>query len=105
MFTPFGHNVWKLDRLGRSLLDMVGRSETLKASNIGLKVLTGAGAAIDTTTPERQPFFGMFAVMAEFERELIRKMPSRCSAQRCSMANRRPLGLRRKRTPDRDRRR
>lgn len=64
---------WKLDRLGRSLLDLVGLSETLKARDIGLKVLTGKGAAIDTTTPEGRLFFGMFAVMAEFERELIRE--------------------------------
>lgn len=63
--------VWKLDRLGRSLPDLVGLSETLKAHDIGLKVLTGAGAAIDTTTPEGRLFFGMFAVIAEFERELI----------------------------------
>ena len=65
--------VWKLDRLGRSLLDLVGLAETLKARDIGLKVLTGKGAAIDTTTPEGRLFFGMFAVMAEFERELIRE--------------------------------
>ncbi len=65
--------VWKLDRLGRSLPDLVGLSETLKSRDIGLKVLTGAGAAIDTTTPEGRLFFGMFAVIAEFERELIRE--------------------------------
>ncbi len=65
--------VWKLDRLGRSLPDLVALSETLKSRDIGLKVLTGAGAAIDTTTPEGRLFFGMFAVIAEFERELIRE--------------------------------
>jgi DNA invertase Pin-like site-specific DNA recombinase len=65
--------VWKLDRLGRSLPDLVGLSETLKSRDIGLKVLTGAGAAIDTMTPEGRLFFGMFAVIAEFERELIRE--------------------------------
>lgn len=65
--------VWKLDRLGRSLPDLVALSETLKSRDVGLKVLTGAGAAIDTTTPEGRLFFGMFAVIAEFERELIRE--------------------------------
>lgn len=65
--------VWKLDRLGRSLLDLVGLVETLKARGIGLKVLTGAGASIDTTKPEGRLFFAMFAAMAEFERELIRE--------------------------------
>jgi DNA invertase Pin-like site-specific DNA recombinase len=65
--------VWKLDRLGRSLLDLVGLVETLKAREIGLKVLTGAGASIDTTKPEGRLFFAMFAALAEFERELIRE--------------------------------
>jgi DNA invertase Pin-like site-specific DNA recombinase len=65
--------VWKLDRLGRSLLDLVGLVETLKARDVGLKVLTGAGASIDTTKPEGRLFFAMFAALAEFERELIRE--------------------------------
>jgi DNA invertase Pin-like site-specific DNA recombinase len=65
--------VWKLDWLGRSLPDLVAVSETLKFRDVGLKVLTGAGAAINTTTPEGRMFFGMFAVMAEFERELTRE--------------------------------
>jgi DNA invertase Pin-like site-specific DNA recombinase len=65
--------VWKLDRLGRSLLDLVGLVETLKARDVGLKVLTGAGASIDTTKAEGRLFFVIFAALAEFERELIRE--------------------------------
>jgi DNA invertase Pin-like site-specific DNA recombinase len=65
--------VWKLDRLGRSLIDLVGLVETLKARDVGLKVLTGEGATIDTTKPEGRLFFAMFAALAEFERELIRE--------------------------------
>lgn len=64
---------WKLDRLGRTLIDLVGLVEKLNARDVGLKVLTGAGASIDATTPEGRLFFAMFAAMAEFERELIRE--------------------------------
>lgn len=38
---------------------------------IGLKVVTGAGASIDTTTANGRLVFGIFAALAEFERELI----------------------------------
>ena len=65
--------VWKLDRLGRSLLDLVGLVEDLKAREVGLKVLTGQGATVDTTRPEGRMIFGILATLAEFERELIRE--------------------------------
>src|SRR5664280_99966 len=42
--------VWKLDRLGRDLHHLVNTVHDLTARGIGLKVLTGQGAAIDTTT-------------------------------------------------------
>ena len=63
--------VWKLDRLGRSLHDLVNIVQKLSDKNIGLKVLTGKGANIDTSTPTGKMFFGFFAVLAEFERDLI----------------------------------
>jgi DNA invertase Pin-like site-specific DNA recombinase len=63
--------VWKLDRLGRDLKHLVTTVDELRKHNIGLKVLAGAGAQIDTTTSNGRLFFGIFAVLAEFERELI----------------------------------
>ncbi len=65
--------VWKLDRLGRSLIDLVSLVEELRIRGVGLQVLTGQGASIDTTRPEGRMIFGIMASMAEFERELIRE--------------------------------
>ena len=55
------------DRI-RHLVNTVGE---LTARGIGLKVLTGEGAMIDTTTASGRLMFGIFAALAEFERELI----------------------------------
>lgn len=63
--------VWKLDRLGRDLRHLVNVVHDLTERGIGLKVLTGQGAAIDTTTASGKLVFGIFAALAEFERELI----------------------------------
>jgi DNA invertase Pin-like site-specific DNA recombinase len=63
--------VWKLDRLGRDLRHLVNTVHELTIRGIGLKVLTGQGAAIDTTTAAGKLVFGIFAALAEFERELI----------------------------------
>lgn len=63
--------VWKLDRLGRDLKHLVTTVDELRTRDIGLKVLAGAGAQIDTTTANGRLFFGIFAALAEFERELI----------------------------------
>jgi len=63
--------VWKLDRLGRSLRHLVNVVHDLTNRRIGMKVLTGQGAAIDTTTPAGKLVFGIFASLAEFERDLI----------------------------------
>lgn len=63
--------VWKLDRLGRDLRHLVNTVHELNELGIGFKVLTGHGAAIDTTTPSGKLIFGIFAALAEFERELI----------------------------------
>jgi DNA invertase Pin-like site-specific DNA recombinase len=63
--------IWKLDRLGRNLHDLVTVVQQLSDKSVGLKVLTGKGANIDTSTPTGKMFFGFFAVLAEFERDLI----------------------------------
>jgi DNA invertase Pin-like site-specific DNA recombinase len=63
--------VWKLDRLGRDLRHLVNIVHDLTERGIGLKVLTGQGAAIGTTTASGKLVFGIFAALAEFERELI----------------------------------
>jgi DNA invertase Pin-like site-specific DNA recombinase len=63
--------VWKLDRLGRPLRHLVNVVHDLTSRSIGLRVLNGQGAAIDTTTPAGKLVFGIFASLAEFERDLI----------------------------------
>jgi DNA invertase Pin-like site-specific DNA recombinase len=65
--------VWKLDRLGRDLKHLVGLVDELHQRQVGLKVLAGAGAQIDTTTANGKLVFGIFAALAEFEAELIRE--------------------------------
>lgn len=63
--------VWKLDRLGRDLHHLINTVHELTGRGVGLKVLTGHGAAIDTTTAAGKLVFGIFAALSEFERELI----------------------------------
>ena len=65
--------VWKLDRLGRNLRHLVNTIHDLMERRIGFRVLTGQGANIDTTTASGRLVFGIFAALAEFERELIRE--------------------------------
>ena len=65
--------VWKLDRLGRDLRHLVNLVDDLTQRHIGLKVLAGEGASIDTSTANGRLVFGIFAALAEFERALIRE--------------------------------
>lgn len=65
--------VWKLDRLGRDLKHLVSLVDDLNQRDVGLKVLAGTGAQIDTTTANGRLVFGIFAALAEFEAELIRE--------------------------------
>lgn len=62
--------VWKLDRIGRSLPHVVQLVSDLRKRGVGLKVLTGD---IDTTNATGLLVSGIFATLAEFERDLIRE--------------------------------
>lgn len=81
--------VWKLDRIGRSLPHVVGLVGDLQKRGIGLKVLTGD---IDTTTATGRLVFGIFATLAEFERDLIheRTMAGLAAARARGRAGGRP---------------
>ena len=63
--------VGKVDRLSRDLRHLVNTVHDLTARGFGFKVLTGHGASIGTTFPGGQLVFGIFAALADFERELI----------------------------------
>ena len=62
--------VWKLDRLARSLKQLLALLERLKAVDAGFRCLN---PHMDTTTPEGRLFFSITGAFAEFEREIIRQ--------------------------------
>ena len=62
--------VWKLDRLGRSLKELIEIMNDLEKKKIGFKSLH---ESIDTTTSTGKLIFHMFGALAEFERNLIKE--------------------------------
>lgn len=62
--------VWRLDRLGRSLRNLIALIDDLAVNEVGFKSLT---EAIDTTTAGGKLIFSIFGALAEFERSLIRE--------------------------------
>jgi DNA invertase Pin-like site-specific DNA recombinase len=62
--------VWKLDRLGRSLRDLIEIVTALKERGIGLRSLH---ESIDTTTPAGKLTFHVFAALSEFEADVLRE--------------------------------
>ncbi len=65
--------VWKLDRLARSLSQLIETLDALRVRNIGFRSLT---EPLDTTTPRGRLVFHVFRALAEFERGLIRERTS-----------------------------
>ncbi|MFG3711668.1 recombinase family protein [Micromonospora sp. NPDC047730] len=63
--------IWKIDRLGRNLRDLVDIVATLEERGVGVKSLTNG--IVDTTTAHGKLVFGMFALMAEYEAALIKE--------------------------------
>lgn len=61
---------WKLDRIGRSLKDLIETVNTLKEREIGLKIIT---QQLDTTTSSGMLFFYIMGALAEFEKSLIQE--------------------------------
>ena len=61
---------WAIDRLGRSLIDLLGTIQTLEACGVDLYL---DQQAIDTTTPAGKLMFQITGAFAEFERSMIRQ--------------------------------
>ena len=62
--------VWQLDRLARSMKQLIETVDQLKTRQIGFRSLT---EAINTTKPAGELFFHIFGALAQFERSFIRE--------------------------------
>jgi putative DNA-invertase from lambdoid prophage Rac len=62
--------VWRLDRWGRSVTDLLATLQELEHLSVGFVSLT---EALDLTTPSGRAMAGLLAVFAEFEREILRE--------------------------------
>ena len=63
--------VWRLDRLGRSMVHLISLIEDLRSKKIGFKSI--CDGAIDTTTASGELIFNIFSSLAQFERRLIQE--------------------------------
>ena len=86
--------VWRLDRLGRSLKDLIALVEELEGRKIGFRSLQ---ESIDTTTSGGKLIFHLFGALAEFERNLIRERTQ--AGLQAARARGRKGGRRQKLTP------
>jgi DNA invertase Pin-like site-specific DNA recombinase len=62
--------VWKLDRLGRSLINLINIVEGFKKQGISFKSIT---EQMDTTTPHGEFLFSVFVALAQYERALTKE--------------------------------
>jgi DNA invertase Pin-like site-specific DNA recombinase len=82
--------VWKLDRLSRSLKDLLHILEQIAEANAGFRSLT---EHVDTTTPAGRMMFQMLGAFAEFERSMVRertRMGLQAARERGRVGGRRP---------------
>jgi len=84
--------IWRLDRLSRSLRDLIRIANELQSINVELISLT---ESIDTTTPTGRMLFHFFGLLAEFERDLLKERTSagRASARARGFSGGRPFLL------------
>jgi DNA invertase Pin-like site-specific DNA recombinase len=84
--------VWKLDRLARSVKQLIDTIENLRVRDVGFRSLT---EALDTTTAQGRLVFHMFGALAEFERSLIleRTRAGLSAAKKAGRAGGRPPKL------------
>ena len=87
--------VWKLDRLARSMKQLIETVDQLKAREIGFRSLT---EAIDTATAAGELFFHIFGALAQFERSIIRERTN--AGLKAALARGRKGGRRPKVKPD-----
>jgi len=87
--------VWKLDRLARSMKQLIETVDELKAREIGFRSLT---EAIDTMTAAGELFFHIFGALAQFERSIIRERTN--AGIKAALARGRKRGRRTKVKPD-----
>jgi putative DNA-invertase from lambdoid prophage Rac len=79
--------VWRLDRWGRSVADLMATLRELTELGVGFVSLT---EALDLTTPSGRAMAGMLAIFAEFEREILRVRAGIAQARKEGRAHGRP---------------
>lgn len=91
--------VWKLDRLGRSIQDLIYLVELFKSNDVNFVSITDS---IDTSTAMGRFTFNIFASLAQFEREIIRERTNAglSAARARGRKGGRPSGLSKKKIKD-----